>query len=127
MHDLCFREQQRYDYRVFRILQDPEEAEVVAQHAAGKRHILGPLTLGHVQSYSDAKTLQSRESLAALECDATIAPDSTQIVEQGHARVKRGKTAREETYKETVEVSSAWRVLDLERNALSTSVAAQMR
>ena len=128
MHDLGYMEQQRYDYKLFSILEDPErQAPVVIKDMARGSHILGALTLGHVATYHDAKALQSRESLAALECDATVAPDSTQEVEQGHASVKRGKTIREETYKEDVEISSAWRMLDSDRNELSTSLAAQVR
>ena len=128
MHDLGYVEQQRYDYKLFAILEDPErQAPVVAKDAVKRSHILGEVAQGHTATYPDAKALQLQESLAAVECDATIAPDSTQTVEQGHASVKRGKTIREETYKEEVEISSAWRTLDLERNALSTSLAAQIR
>ena len=128
MHDLGYVEQQRYDYKLFSILEDPErQAPAVAKDAAKQSHVLGEVAQGHTATYSDSKALQSQESLAALECDATIAPDSTQAVEQGHASVKRGKTIREETYKEEVEISSAWRTLNLERHANSTSLAAQIR
>jgi hypothetical protein len=128
MHDMGFMEQQRYDYKLFTILTDQENgAQEVLHDKAAEGHILGAVTHSHLQSYPTLGALQSQESLAALECDALIAPDSTQIVEQGHASVKRGKTIREETYKEDVGLSSAWRVLGLERNMLSTSITAQVQ
>ncbi len=128
LYDLGYKEQQRYPQRALHILTDPHEGVDALLHDAERHpHVLDSTTAGHVQSYSTKRQLESTESMSTLECVALVGPDTTQIVEQDHAHVKRARSCREQTYKEDLGFCSAWRVLDSRRHLLDTSSAARLR
>ena len=112
---LVIEEQAQYPYKLFACLVDPDVVDEVLLDAAARLHMMDPVSKDHVQRYATKESMLSVEAMACLESAALIIPETTQHVEQGHAAVKRGQRAREQTHKENLSIASAMRVLRYSR------------
>ena len=111
IHEMILTEQQRYPWKLFSCLADPQAATCVAEDADLCLGILDSLSQNHWARYPSAEQLMSQQSLVEIEAMAMLVHDNTALIERGHASSKRASRAKEQTIAQRMLDSSAERVI----------------